>query len=92
MYAGKIVDRALAEPMFDSPEHPYTKGLFASLPRLDRREARLETIEGIVPPITDMPGGCRFHTRCSCALPRCSQGFTALLSYRIPASVGLLVA
>ena len=71
MYAGQIVDAALAEPMFDSPEHPYTKGLFASLPSMDRRIDRLETIEGIVPAIQNMPSGCRFHTRCPHAMERC---------------------
>jgi len=71
MYAGQIVDAALAEPMFDAPEHPYTKGLFASLPSMDRRLERLETIEGIVPAIQNMPAGCRFHTRCPHTMDRC---------------------
>jgi oligopeptide/dipeptide ABC transporter ATP-binding protein len=64
MYAGKIVDAAQAEPMFDAPEHPYTKGLFASRPSMDQRIDTLQTIEGIVPAIGNMPSGCRFHTRC----------------------------
>jgi oligopeptide/dipeptide ABC transporter ATP-binding protein len=71
MYAGEIVDAALAEPMFDSPEHPYTQGLFASLPHLDERRERLDTIDGIVPAIGNMPSGCRFHTRCTHATVEC---------------------
>jgi len=71
MYAGKIVDSALAGPMFDSPEHPYTKGLFASLPRLEGARERLDAIAGRVPSLLEMPDGCRFHTRCPLAMERC---------------------
>jgi peptide/nickel transport system ATP-binding protein/oligopeptide transport system ATP-binding protein len=75
MYAGKIVDAALADPMFDSPEHPYTKGLFASLPSLEGPRERLDAIAGRVPSIQDMPDGCRFHTRCPLAMDRCKNDF-----------------
>jgi peptide/nickel transport system ATP-binding protein/oligopeptide transport system ATP-binding protein len=80
MYAGEIVDAAQAEPMFDSPEHPYTKGLFASLPRLEGGIDRLEAIEGIVPAIQNMPSGCRFHTRCPFVMDRCKQDSPAAFS------------
>ncbi len=73
MYAGKIVDAALVGPMFDFPEHPYTKGLFASLPRLEGPRERLDAIAGRVPSLLEMPDGCRFHTRCPLAMERCQS-------------------
>jgi len=71
MYAGKIVERAPVEELFAHPTHPYTQGLFASLPRVDRAEHRLQAIEGNVPPPTRFPEGCRFHPRCPLAEDRC---------------------
>jgi oligopeptide/dipeptide ABC transporter ATP-binding protein len=65
MYGGKIQEIAPVGSLFSSPLHPYTRGLLASLPRVDgvRRE-RLETIPGAVPDIHDLPVGCKFVTRC----------------------------
>jgi len=55
MYAGEIVERATVDDLFAAPQHPYTVGLLGSIPRLDRRVARLATIEGMVPNMTDPP-------------------------------------
>jgi oligopeptide/dipeptide ABC transporter ATP-binding protein len=64
MYAGRIVERAPALPLFSSPRHAYTKGLLASIPRLDSIPGtRLPVIEGSVPSLRDMPAGCRFCIR-----------------------------
>jgi oligopeptide/dipeptide ABC transporter ATP-binding protein len=65
MYAGQVVEDAPTRALFKSPEHPYTRALFASLPARNRRGQDLVTLEGIVPPPTDWPKGCRFAPRCA---------------------------
>ena len=79
MYAGEIVEEAPRESFFSTPLHPYTRKLFAALPDMTRRHARLETIAGQVPPLHLMPHGCRFAPRCPQAWERCrneSPGWT----------------
>lgn len=71
MYAGQVVERGSVQELFDNPRHPYTKGLFASLPRIDGPRKRLEAIEGSVPPPTNFPDGCRFHDRCRWREEKC---------------------
>ncbi len=71
MYAGKIVEQASVEDLFADPKHPYTAGLFASLPRLDHPRERLYSIKGHVPAATHFPEGCRFHPRCPHAMDAC---------------------
>lgn len=79
MYAGKIVERCSVYDLFDHPKHPYTLGLFASLPSIGGREGhRLEVIEGMVPSPEQFPSGCRFRTRCPFATDRCAQEEPAL--------------
>lgn len=73
MYAGEIVEEAPRASFFSTPLHPYTQKLFAALPDMTRRAARLETIAGQVPSLDSMPPGCRFATRCSQAWERCRQ-------------------
>ncbi len=73
MYAGKIVERAAVGELFDHPRHPYTLGLFGSLPRVDQKQGRLKAIEGSVPAATQFPAGCRFRERCRWAAPECAQ-------------------
>ena len=68
MYAGQIIEQADIEQTFDSPMHPYTKGLIASVPVLGLVQERLETIPGSVPNLVDMPPGCRFAPRCRARL------------------------
>lgn len=64
MYGGRIVERAPVQELFANPLHAYTRGLLTSIPRLDReRKTRLPTIEGNVPPLDQMPTGCRFSSR-----------------------------
>ncbi|MBW7900171.1 MAG: dipeptide ABC transporter ATP-binding protein [Rhodocyclaceae bacterium] len=71
MYAGELVEEAPATAFFDAPRHPYTQALFAALPDLSRRGARLATIAGQVPALSAMPAGCRFAPRCPHAWARC---------------------
>ena len=64
MYAGQIVEEASTEQLFARPSHPYTQGLFASVPRLTGPIGRLSPIGGSVPPPGAWPDGCRFRPRC----------------------------
>jgi peptide/nickel transport system ATP-binding protein len=74
MYAGEIVERAPVDAIFDAPQHPYTIGLLASIPRLDHRVAKLATIEGSLPDMSTPPSGCRFAPRCPFAADICLAG------------------
>ena len=73
MYAGKIVEYAPVNDLFDRPKHPYTHGLFRSLPTLGEKKEVLPVIPGSVPSPVDFPSGCRFRTRCSLAEEICKQ-------------------
>ncbi len=73
MYAGKIVEQAKVEELFNNPQHPYTIGLFKSLPDLEGRRERLATIPGMVPKPQDFPSGCRFRNRCTLAEAGCEH-------------------
>jgi peptide/nickel transport system ATP-binding protein len=64
MYAGQIVEQAPTARLFGNPSHPYTQGLFASVPRITGPVGRLTPIGGSVPPATAWPEGCRFRPRC----------------------------
>jgi oligopeptide/dipeptide ABC transporter ATP-binding protein len=67
MYASKIVELTSAADLFSRALHPYTQGLFRSLPRLGVRGRRLETLGGSVPNPLNFPTGCKFHPRCATA-------------------------
>ena len=73
MYAGRIVEEAPVSELFARPSHPYTKMLLESIPSLDREQERLSTIPGMVPSLSALPEGCRFHPRCPIARAPCSQ-------------------
>jgi oligopeptide/dipeptide ABC transporter ATP-binding protein len=64
MYASRIVESATVEDLFDRPQHPYTEGLFRSVPKLGAHAERLMTIPGTVPNPARFPTGCKFHPRC----------------------------
>ncbi len=74
MYAGKVVEKGSVFDIFANPCHPYTRGLLASIPRLDSiRKTHLPVIEGMVPSLADLPLGCRFVNRCKFAAENCRQ-------------------
>ncbi len=73
MYAGRIVEHGTLEDIFDNTLHPYTKGLFDSLPKIDDRLAELKPIKGLMPDPTNLPEGCPFHPRCDCVMAQCAQ-------------------
>jgi peptide/nickel transport system ATP-binding protein len=82
MYAGRVVEEASVEELFERPLHPYTRGLMGSMPHLTREppeaSARLAEIPGIVPSLDDLPPGCSFQPRCAHARPGCSGAFPPL--------------
>ena len=75
MYCGKIVESADVKTLFNHPRHPYTKGLMNSIPSFDstsgRKKERLQTIEGMVPSLFDLPEGCNFQDRCVNVTDQC---------------------
>jgi oligopeptide/dipeptide ABC transporter ATP-binding protein len=74
MYAGRIVERSTAEPLFAHPVHPYTEALLASICRLDADVTQpIAAIPGQPPLPQNLPSGCPFHPRCPHAVPRCTD-------------------
>ncbi|MNP14819.1 Oligopeptide transport ATP-binding protein OppD [compost metagenome] len=71
MYAGRVVEEASVQELFARPQHPYTKGLIQSVPKLRQNVHRLESIKGNVPDLSQMPAGCKFAPRCEFAMERC---------------------
>ncbi len=83
MYAGRIVERGTLHQVFDEPQHPYTKGLLASVPRLDKPKGeRLIPIEGMPPDLSNLPPGCAFRERCAYAIARCEDDVPEVLHVR----------
>ena len=78
MYAGEIVEYGSLEQIFDNVRHPYTKGLFASIPSLDKDVRRLHTIEGLMPDPTRLPEGCKFSPRCPYTTEKCRMAEPSL--------------
>ena len=73
MYAGRVVEYAGVDELFERPQHPYTWGLLGSLPRLGSEVERLLQIPGQPPSLLSPPWGCRFQPRCEYAFSRCRQ-------------------
>lgn len=74
MYAGEVIEEGRVEDIFNASEHhPYTIGLFKSIPRLDDESERLSPIEGLMPDPTNLPSGCPFHPRCQQCMPVCTE-------------------
>ena len=74
MYAGRVVEEAPVMELFTNPKHPYTQGLLASIPRIEKaeRRPRLQAIPGMVPDMLDLPRGCKFQARCTKLFEPCS--------------------
>lgn len=73
MYAGRIVEKGLLEDIFNRTKHPYTEGLFNSLPNINDRKAKLKPIAGLMPDPTNLPEGCSFYPRCPYAIDKCRE-------------------
>ena len=71
VYAGQIVEYGTLKDIFNSTAHPYTVGLFGSLPNMDDRTQRLKPIPGLMPDPTKLPEGCTFCPRCPHATEKC---------------------
>ena len=71
MYAGEIVERGNLEHIFNNAKHPYTIGLFGSIPSLDKDVVRLSPIQGLMPDPANLPTGCKFHERCTHVTEEC---------------------
>ena len=88
MYAGRKVEEARADDLFDRPGHPYTRGLLGSLPNLELaaraggRRRRLNEIGGMVPSLADLPRGCAFAPRCGLATEQCCAAYPPLEQHR----------
>ena len=84
MYAGEIIERGTLEDIFDNgkPHHPYTVGLFGSIPNINSKSARLSPINGLMPDPTNLPSGCKFNPRCPHCTDKCRDGELPVPVYR----------
>ena len=73
IYAGRIVEHGLLEDIFDNTRHPYTLGLFNSLPNMQNRTEKLKPIKGLMPDPSNLPKGCSFCPRCNYSMDICSE-------------------
>jgi peptide/nickel transport system ATP-binding protein len=104
MYAGRVIEQAAVDPIFEAPLHPYTEGLLGSIPALDDERERLQAIAGVVPSPFELPPGCRYAPRCPYARSECAARQPPLIElrpghraacirhtgYRVPASPAAL--
>jgi peptide/nickel transport system ATP-binding protein len=90
MYAGRIIEEAPANRLFDDPQHPYTQGLLAALPDIEGMRRRLDAIPGTVPAAGALPPGCSFAPRCGLADGACLARIPALQERRPGHRVGCL--
>ena len=79
MYAGKVVELADVNTIFENPLHPYTRGLIGSRPDMSTNASRLNVIPGNVPDLSDLPEGCSFGPRCSLVCDQCKAGIPELV-------------
>jgi peptide/nickel transport system ATP-binding protein len=80
MYCGRITEKGPVKSIFADPRHPYTRGLLASLPRIDRRTAKLHPMRGSVPAPHEMPQGCAFEPRCPVSVEDCKLNQPSLVT------------
>ncbi len=81
MYCGKVMEMANVVDLFERPQHPYTQGLIASIPKMEGASERLTMIEGNVPNPMDMPEGCPFEPRCTKSLGICKHKMPELKTF-----------
>jgi oligopeptide/dipeptide ABC transporter ATP-binding protein len=80
MYAGRVVEEAPVEQLFDKPLHPYTRGLLGCIPSLDQDKPRLVAIPGTLPDPARRPKGCRYAPRCALSIPQCGAAIPPFVS------------
>jgi oligopeptide/dipeptide ABC transporter ATP-binding protein len=80
MYAGRTVEQGTVNDVFEKPSHPYTKLLLESIPSLELDTERLQTIPGMVPSLSNLPNGCRFHPRCPSMRVQCIEQVPTMVS------------
>lgn len=73
IYAGEIIEYGNLNDIYKNTKHPYTKGLFGSIPSLVANVKRLKAIDGNMPDPTNLPSGCKFYDRCNYATPACAE-------------------
>ena len=73
MYCGNIVEEGSINQIFENPTHPYTRGLLKSIPVLDKKVDELYSIPGVVPPLYNLPNGCKFADRCHHKCDECEK-------------------
>ncbi len=73
MYLGEIIEVGLTEEIFNNPKHPYTKALLSAIPKFDNLQNREELLKGDIPSPTNLPSGCKFHTRCKYCMDVCKS-------------------
>ena len=73
MYAGQIVEYGTLEEIYNNTKHPFTQGLFDSIPSMTKKVKRLSPIEGLTPDPSNLPEGCPFHPRCKYATEECKK-------------------
>ncbi len=92
MYAGRVVEEAPVDDLFENPQHPYTRALLASTPRIDTDLESLEPIPGRPPNLQRLPGGCAFAARCALAEPRCRETRPRLKAVGVQRTCACLLA
>jgi peptide/nickel transport system ATP-binding protein len=90
MYAGRIIEHGTLEDVFRNTRHPYTEGLFNSLPNIHDRKAQLKPIRGLMPDPSNLPKGCSFAERCEYACERCHEERPVLVKHSDTHSVACL--
>ncbi|MDO5424993.1 MAG: ABC transporter ATP-binding protein, partial [Eubacteriales bacterium] len=79
IYAGELVEYGTVREVYKNPQHPYTKGLLASIPNLVTHVKRLQAIDGLMPDPTNLPKYCKFAERCKYATDKCRQGVPEMI-------------
>jgi peptide/nickel transport system ATP-binding protein len=92
MYAGRLIEVGPTRAMLTQPAHPYTRGLMASIPKMQRISGDLPQIEGNMPRLSAVPAGCAFHPRCPVRLARCDHDRPILTAERATAAACWLTA
>jgi peptide/nickel transport system ATP-binding protein len=82
MYAGSIIERGSVTQVFRHPSHPYTRGLFASLPDIYDKKDRLNAMKGVVSDALNLPEGCKFNPRCPCVMEKCKLNVPKLIKIK----------